>query len=68
MKITERELKIYDRLLATVSAFAIICGGIWTIANFISAKNKENELRQQEIRQAIYEDKKAIYYELADAE
>jgi hypothetical protein len=74
MKITETSLKIYDRLLATISALAIIIGGLWSLNGLQKEKVKENELklkenelRRQQIKLDIFLDKKAAYYELCEA-
>jgi len=68
MKITERGLKIYDRVLGTLSAVAIIFGGWWTIYGFTQEKINENEVRWKQIIWDKFKDKKSIYFELCDAE
>jgi hypothetical protein len=68
MRIKEENLQIYDRLLATLSALALLIGGFWTLAEFIRTKHKENELLAEKINIEYFQDKKAIYYELCDAE
>ena len=68
MSIEEDKLKIYDRILATLSAIAIIAGGFWTLWGFIRANEKENLLLEQQMKLNVFNDKKAIYYELCDAE
>jgi len=60
-------MKIYDRFLATISALAIIIGGLWSLDRLHSEKVKENELRIQQIKLDIYLEKKAAYYELCEA-
>ena len=65
---TDTDLKVYDRALSTVSTIALIIGGIWSLNGFMQAHNKENNLRQQQIKLAIFNDKKAVYYDLVDAE
>jgi hypothetical protein len=64
----EKKLMIYDRVLGTISAFAIIVGGIWTLLGYIDAKNKENELRLEQMKTSIFNEKKALYYDLSDSE
>ena len=66
--ITEKKLMVYDRVLATLSAFAIIVGGLWTLLGYVEAKNKENDLRKQQIAALIFDEKKALYYDLSDSE
>jgi|JI6StandDraft_1071083.scaffolds.fasta_scaffold322762_1 hypothetical protein len=68
MEITEQKLKIYDRILATVSTLAIIVAGIWSLWEIIETRKKENILLTQQIDLIKFNDKKAIYFELCDAE
>ena len=68
MDLTEKKFKIYDRALATLSTLAIVLGGFWTLWGFIRANEKENFLTEQKIKMENFNDKKAIYYELCDAE
>jgi hypothetical protein len=61
MEISEQRLKYYDRVLATLTAITIIVGGLWTFWKFIDQRNLE-------IKKITFDEKKALYYELVNAE
>ena len=65
--ISDKALKIYDRVLYTITTLAILIGGFWTLFSFLQEKKKENILLKQQINLTIFNDKKAAYYELVDA-
>jgi hypothetical protein len=41
----EAKLKVYDRILATVSAIGLILGGIWGVYTYAETRRKETEQR-----------------------
>jgi hypothetical protein len=44
-------LKVYDRLLASVSALALIIGGCWGLFNYFDTKKKEASAAEEQHRQ-----------------
>jgi hypothetical protein len=70
----EARLKVYDRVLATVSALSLIVGGVWAVYINAEARNKEigqraEELRtrDRELRLQVFKDRKGTYMALCDA-
>jgi hypothetical protein len=66
--ISDYKLKIYDRILATISALAIIGGGIWTVTTYLNQQKEQTKQLERQVRWEIYNQKSPIYYELCDAE
>lgn len=73
-EIRESNLKVYDRVLATVSILGIVSGGIWGFYSHIqqrvaeaSQKDKEIELRKHELDLLIFQERKEAYLALCDA-
>jgi hypothetical protein len=81
----EARLKVYDRMLATVSALGLLMGGVWAVYTYSQARHKEVEqkaaeakqaaelrekeiqLRKQELDLQVFKERKETYYALCDA-
>ena len=63
----ESNLKIYDRILATVTALGVVIGGLWGLYNHFELQRHANELRQREFKLMVFKEKKDAYMALIDA-
>jgi hypothetical protein len=70
----ESNLKVYDRILATVSVIGLIIGGVWGLYSHFQQKaaealqrDQEIELRKHELDLLIFQEKKEAYLALCDA-
>ncbi|MEI8380620.1 MAG: hypothetical protein WCJ09_10855 [Planctomycetota bacterium] len=63
----EIRLKVYDRVLATVSALGLIFGGAWSLFEYASSRTHENELRTRELNLAIFRERRDTYFAISDA-
>ena len=56
----DAKLKLYDRILASITAFGVIVGGSWAMYTHF-------ELRHKEIALMVFKEKKEAYLALIDA-
>jgi hypothetical protein len=74
IEVREANLKLYDRILASISAIGLIAGGIWGLVTYSESKKQESEhkaseieLRKYELDLSIFKERKEAYYALCDA-
>jgi hypothetical protein len=63
----EAKLKIFDRILATITAIGVIVGGVWGLYNHFGLQHEANQLWQNEIDLMVFKEKKETYLALIDA-
>lgn len=63
----EANLKLYDRVLATVSAIGLIAGGVWGLFTYANSKSNEARHRVEDLNRQVFNDRKEAYLRLVDA-
>jgi len=63
----DAKLKLFDRILATITALGVIVGGVWGLYNHFGLQHEANQLRQNEIDLMLFKEKKDTYLSLIDA-
>lgn len=63
----EAKLKVYDRILATVSALGLVIGGCWGLYTYSRATYGEAQHRKDELKRLIFNERKDVYLLLCDA-
>lgn len=63
----EYSLKVYDRILATVTALGLLVGAIWAFYLHIDAGRTESRHRKQELAMQIYKERQPLYHKLSEA-
>ena len=60
-------LKVYDRVLATVSAIGLIAGGGWSVYQYNASRARENDIKARELDLALFRERRDTYYAISDA-
>jgi hypothetical protein len=63
----EAKLKLYDRVLATLTALGLILGGVWGVYTYFGIQHQTIELRERELAFMVFNEKKHAYLALIDA-
>jgi hypothetical protein len=60
----EFRFKLWDRILATITALGLIIGGAFGLIKYFEQKQKDLEVRKQEYNLAFFKERKDMYYPL----
>jgi hypothetical protein len=60
-------MKIWDRLLATVTAASLVVGGIWTVWAYFKHQKEELDRKRQEYLLTLRKEKRELYQPLCTA-
>lgn len=63
----EFRFKACSAITSVITAFSIVAGGLTALGTYRKQADIENRLKEKELRQMRYAQKRDVYYELADA-